>query len=173
MSTTQDSNEGTAAGSQQFTPPEAQDGLAPLPSSSNGAPPSGPTPDQPRFNWLAYSLTSKLLKEYLVIGITVWVVYKLVSILANFMTGLSDLFKQAVYFKSAPVLMVKTMDWHILVLGGTLIISITTILMVMLRSVLASNAVSPEEKKQHSAWEDMPLASFVSWVVDQIKSRFK
>jgi hypothetical protein len=156
---------------QQFARPETPEGLAPLPTGTSQV--SDMAPDTKRFNWLAYSFTSKLLKEYAVIGVAVWVVYMLVTTLVAFMKGLTELFTQAVYFKSAPVLMVKTIDWHILLLGGTLIISITTILMVMLRSVLASNAVSAEEKKQHSSWEDMPLASFASWIVEQIKSRFK
>lgn len=169
MSIAPNENESTSV--QQFTTPETPEGLAPLPKATSEV--REVASDAKRFNWLAYSFTSKLLKEYAVIGVAVWVVYMLVTTLVTFMKGLTELFTQAVYFKSAPVLMVKTIDWHILLLGGTLIISITTILMVMLRSVLASNAVSPEEKKQHNSWDDMPLANFASWVVDQIKSRFK
>ncbi len=164
-------NENETITPKQFEPPETTEGLDPLPTATPVMP--GTVPDAKRFNWLAYSFTSKLLKEYAVIGIAGWVVWKLVTTLVTFMTGLTELFTQAVYFKSAPVLMVKTIDWHILVLGGTLIISITTILMVMLRSVLAAHTTSAEEKKQHSTWEDMPLASFASWLADQIKSRFK
>jgi len=164
-------NENESSSFQQFTTPEAPEGLAPLPIATSEV--REMVSDTKKFNWLAYSFTSKLLKEYAVIGAAVWVVYMLVTTLVTFMKGLTELFTQAVYLKSAPVLMVKTIDWHILLLGGTLIISITTILMVMLRSVLTSNAVSPEEKKQHSSWDDMPLANFASWVVDQIKSRFK
>lgn len=164
-------NENESTSTQQFSTPEAPEGLAPLPLATSEVRDS--ISDTKKFNWLAYSFTNKLLKEYAVISVAVWVVYMLVTTLVDFMKSLTELFTQSVYFKSAPVLMVKTIDWHILLLGGTLIISITTILMVMLRSVLANNAVPPEEKKQHNSWDDMPLANFSSWVVDQIKSRFK
>ncbi|QZA52641.1 hypothetical protein [Pseudomonas sp. 2hn] len=131
------------------------------------------TDEVKKFNWLAYSFTNRLLKEYFVIAAAVWVVVSLVSALTGFIKSITELFTQAVYYKSAPVLIAKTIDWHILVLGGALILSITTIIMVTLRSVMNNSPTSQEEKKQHSTWDDMPISNFIDWLWEKLKSRFK
>lgn len=159
------------AGKRFDPPPAPQGSLGDLPTAG-GQPPS--RSDEPKpFNWLAYSFTNRLLKEYFVIFVGIWVIYSLVSILKMFFTRITDLFTQAVYFKSAPVTIAKTLDWHILVLGGALIISITTIAMVLLRSVMNNTNSNPEEKKQHSTWDDMPISNFIEWAVEKIKNKLK
>lgn len=158
--------------SQRFDPPPPpQTPLGDLPTAG-GQPPTRPE-DAKQFNWFAFSFTNRLFKEYFVIAVGIWVVYNLVTILKAFITSITDLFTQAVYFKSAPVTMIKTIDWHILVLGGALIISITTIMMVMLRSVMNNTASNQEEKKQHSTWDDMPVSNFIEWALEKIKNKFK
>ncbi|WP_313644866.1 hypothetical protein [Pseudomonas sp.] len=162
----------TLENSERFAPPPGSpENLAPLPSAETAG---SLDPTEPkRFNWLAYSFTNRLLKEYLVIGVTVWVLIQLVRALSNFITQITALFTQAVYYKSAPVIIAKTIDWHILLLGGALIVSITTVIMVMLRSVMSSSSSSQEEKKQHSTWDDMPISNFLEWAFEKLKNKFK
>lgn len=151
-------------------PPDSADTLGSLPAGTGGEASRQET--KKKFNWYAYTFTLRLLKEVSVIVTAIYVLVMLVRLLRSFMDGISSVFIEAVSLKSAPVVVVKTMDWHTLVLGGALILSITTILMVMLKSVLSAHSrLSVEEEKKHAEWDEMPVGQFFTWVLDKIKSK--
>lgn len=99
----------------------------------------------------------------------VYALWSLLGMLKSFILEISQVFSSAVKLHSAPLLVVRTFDWHILLLGTALIVSISTILIVLLKSVLNPNPRKEEEDKKHLEWEDIPVGSFLSGLIEKFK----
>jgi len=105
------------------------------------------------------------LKEAVVIlsaaGVLVW----LLIVLTSLMNSIISLFQEAVRLHSAPVTVVKTMDWHVLGLGVSLIIGVSAISIILLKSVFGGGKQTPDGLKL----SDLPVGEFL----ESLKSWFK
>ncbi|MEK2609703.1 hypothetical protein WLF18_11380 [Pseudomonas shirazensis] len=125
-------------------------------------------PDEEKKNWKDALSSAQHVKEFLVIlavgGALVW----LLSILSGFIGAISALFTEAVLLHSAPIAVVKTMDWHVVLIGTTLTVGIAAILIVLLKSVFDSGKT---EKKTSDglALNDMPFGEVVKSIVSFFK----
>lgn len=116
-------------------------------------------------NWLAMASSIQHLKEAVVIlsaaGILIW----LLIVLTSLMNSVISLFQEAVRLHSAPVTVVKTMDWHVLGLGVSLIIGVSAITIILLKSVFGGGKQTPDGLKL----SDLPVGEFL----ESLKSWFK
>ncbi|EGB96779.1 MULTISPECIES: hypothetical protein [Pseudomonas] len=116
-------------------------------------------------NWLAMASSIQHLKEAVVIlsaaGVLVW----LLIVLTSLMNSIISLFQEAVRLHSAPVTVVKTMDWHVLGLGVSLIIGVSAISIILLKSVFGGGKQTPDGLKL----SDLPVGEFL----ESLKSWFK
>lgn len=116
-------------------------------------------------NWLAMASSIQHLKEAVVIlsaaGVLVW----LLIVLTSLMNSIISLFQEAVRLHSAPVTIVKTMDWHVLGLGVSLIIGVSAISIILLKSVFGGGKQTPDGLKL----SDLPVGEFL----ESLKSWFK
>lgn len=116
-------------------------------------------------NWLAMASSIQHLKEAVVIlsaaGVLVW----LLIVLTSLMNSIISLFQEAVRLHSAPVTVVKTMDWHVLGLGISLIIGVSAISIILLKSVFGGGKQTPDGLKL----SDLPVGEFL----ESLKSWFK
>jgi hypothetical protein len=92
-------------------------------------------PEGPPLNVKNAISSTTTAKEFLVLFATGYILWKLVSMLEGFFFSLISLFTHASAMYSAPIAVVKTLDWHIVFLGSALILSITTIACFLLGSV--------------------------------------
>lgn len=97
-------------------------------------------PDAPELNVKNAISSTVTAKEFLVLGVTGFILLKLVTMLEGFFASLISLFTHASAMYSAPIAVVKTLDWHIVFLGSALILSITTIACFLLGSVFGKKA---------------------------------
>lgn len=129
---------------------------------------NGAGADDAKKNWKDALSSAQHVKEFLVIlavgGALVW----LLIILSGFIGAISALFTEAVRLHSAPIAVVKTMDWHVVLIGTTLTVGIAAILIVLLKSVFDSGKA---EKKTSDglALNDMPFGEVVKSVVSFFK----
>ncbi|WP_407729462.1 hypothetical protein ACJJU9_21360 [Pseudomonas helleri] len=117
-------------------------------------------------NWLTAVASIQHLKEGLVIfsagGVLIW----LMSILTMLMNSVISLFSEAVRLHSAPVTVVKTMDWHVLGLGVSLIVSVSAVSIILMKSVFGSGGKQTPDGLKLS---DLPVGEFV----ESLKTWFK
>ncbi|MDC6381262.1 MULTISPECIES: hypothetical protein [Pseudomonas] len=92
-------------------------------------------PESPELNLKNLISSTTTWKEFLVLFATGFILWKLVNMLEGFFSSLTSLFTHASAMYSAPIAVVKTLDWHIVFLGSALILSITTIACFLLGSV--------------------------------------
>ena len=97
-----------------------------------------PSPDLNVKNAISSTTTAK---EFLVLFATGYILWKLVNMLGGFFLSLTSLFTSASAMYSAPIAVVKTLDWHIVFLGSALILSITTIACFLLGSVFSKKTI--------------------------------
>jgi len=116
-------------------------------------------------NWLAMASSIQHLKEAVVIvsaaGVLIW----LLIVLTSLMNSIISLFQEAVRLHSAPVTVVKTMDWHVLGLGVSLIVGVSAISIILLKSVFGGGKHTPDGLKL----SDLPVGEFL----ESLKSWFK
>jgi len=117
-------------------------------------------------NWLTVAASVQHLKEACVIlsagGVLIW----LMSILTMLMNSVISLFSEAVRLHSAPVTVVKTMDWHVLGLGVSLIVAVSAVSIILMKSVFGSGGKQTPDGLKLS---DLPVGEFL----ESLKSWFK
>ncbi|PBJ97565.1 hypothetical protein CMV24_02285 [Pseudomonas plecoglossicida] len=92
-------------------------------------------PESPELNIKNALRSVDTAKELLVLMAIGYILYRLLGMLGGFLSSLAEIFTKASAMYSAPIAVVKTLDWHIVFLGSALILSITTIACFMLGSV--------------------------------------
>lgn len=131
-------------------------------ANENGQASSG-TPSSD-VNWLKLVATAQHLKELAVIsaacGILIWLMF----ILNSLVSATVKLFTKAAELHSAPVKMIETMDWHVLGLGVSLIVGVSAVSIILMKSVFAGNGNKTPDGLNVS---DLPLGelldSFKKW----------
>ncbi|QYN02761.1 hypothetical protein K1T36_06285 [Pseudomonas protegens] len=117
-------------------------------------------------NWKTAAASIQHLKEVVVIlsaaGVLIW----LMSILTKLIYSIVDLFSEAVRIHSAPVTVVKTMDWHVLGLGISLIVGVSAISIILMKSVFSSGGKQTPDGLKLS---DLPVGEFL----ESVKTWFK
>lgn len=151
-----------------FSPDKDGGAAAKTDDPNSGKPAGKPGADDDKKNWKDALSSAQHVKEFLVIlavgGALVW----LLKILSGFIDAISALFTEAVRLHSAPIAVVKTMDWHVVLIGTTLTVGIAAILIVLLKSVFDSGKT---EKKTSDglALNDMPFGEVVKSIVSFFK----
>lgn len=135
---------------------------------------TAPAPENRGINWLNALASIQHLKELLVILVAIYVVWKLLDMLRIFIGSLSATMLGAANLYSAPIAVMKSIDWHVLLLGTALIVALAAIVIVMLKNVLAqSNERSPSSKSGDglNVVKDMPLGEFVAALWSIVKPK--
>lgn len=117
-------------------------------------------------NWLTAAASVQHLKEAIVIFSSGAVLIWLMSILTMLMNSVISLFTEAVRLHSAPVTVVKTMDWHVLGLGVSLIVAVSAVSIILMKSVFGSGGKQTPDGLKLS---DLPVGEFL----ESLKSWFK
>ncbi|PZW65227.1 hypothetical protein F471_03705 [Pseudomonas sp. URMO17WK12:I1] len=124
---------------------------------------SKPTSD---VNWLKAAATAQHLKEIVVIltafGLLIW----LMCVLTGLINAIIAIFTKAVHLHSAPIKVVETMDWHVLGLGVSLVVAISAVAIILMKSVFAANSKQTPDGLKLS---DLPVGE----LLEGIKSWFK
>ena len=107
-------------------------------------------------NWKDALSSAQHVKEFFVILAVLIALAWLLGILTGFVSSITSLFTEAVRLHSAPVTVVKTMDWHVILLGSALIVGISAILIVLLKSVFDSGKAD-KKTPDGLALNDMPF----------------
>ncbi|MFK4234913.1 hypothetical protein [Pseudomonas guariconensis] len=114
-------------------------------------------------NWKDALSSAQHVKELIVICAVSFALIWLLAILTSFVSAVTALFTEAVRLHSAPVTVVKTMDWHVILIGSALIVGISAILIVLLKSVFDSGKTD-KKTPDGLALGDMPFAEVVKSV---------
>lgn len=144
---------------------------APLPQGKVVGTPQSPQPnhgnlDDDGVNWLGKAATLQNLKETLVIAACVGLLVWLMCILTSLVNAIVEIFKNAVNLYSAPIAVVKTMDWHVLGLGVSLVVGVSAISIILMKSVFGSNNKKTSDGLNLT---DMPIGEFLTSIKDLIK----
>ncbi|MBV6287383.1 hypothetical protein [Pseudomonas aegrilactucae] len=114
-------------------------------------------------NWKDALSSVQHIKELGVIVAVSLALVWLLCILTGFVSSITELFTEAVRLHSAPVTVVKTMDWHVILIGSALILGVSAILIVLLKSVFDSGR-SDKKTPDGLALGDMPFGEVVKSV---------
>lgn len=125
-------------------------------------------PDSPELNIKNALFSFDTFKEALVLSAVGYILYSLVRMLGGFLSSLAEIFTKASAMYSAPIAVVKTLDWHIVFLGSALILSITTIACFMLGIVFGkkNSALLVTDSKESIT----TLTESVKSLVESVKS---
>lgn len=133
-------------------------------NTSTSEPPSGGSAGD--VNWFKAVATAQHFKELVVIftsaGLLIW----LMIILTNLVSAATSLFTKAINLHSAPIKVVETMDWHVLGLGVSLVVGISAVSIILMKSVFAANG---KETPDGLKLTDLPVGE----LLEGIKSWFK
>lgn len=117
-------------------------------------------------NWFTAAATIQHIKEGIVIVSAASVLCWLMFILTKLVFSVVDLFSEAVRLHSAPIAVVKTMDWHVLGLGVSLIVGVSAISIILMKSVFSSGEKQTPDGLKIS---DLPVGEFL----ESVKTWFK
>lgn len=117
-------------------------------------------------NWLKLAASVQHTKELIVIGAASAILLWMMCILNRFIDSLIILFTQASKTYSAPIAVVKTMDWHVLALGVSMVVGISAISIILMKSVFGTNS---QKTVDGLNLKDLPVGEFLSSVKDWFK----
>ncbi len=117
-------------------------------------------------SWLAALTGIQTLKELLVIIAASTVLIVLLTILSGFFSSITGLFNEAAKLHSAPVAVVRTFDWHLVLLGVSLIVGISAIVIVLLKSVFNGGGSERGTTEDGLKLADLPLGQLISSLRD-------
>lgn len=137
-----------------------------VPTSKGGGGAADDDDSKPKLSWLAAITGVQTLKELIVIIAASAVLIKLLDILAGFFSSISSLFNEAVKLHSAPIAVVRTFDWHLVLLGVSLVIGISAIVIVLLKSVFNGHGSSSGKTEDGLKLADLPLGQLFSSAAD-------
>ena len=158
-------------GSQPDIPEKDKDEYLTAPGNPSGVTPTGPSgPQNPEdgggTNWLKLAASVQHTKELIVIGAAAFILLWMMWILNRFIDSLIILFTQASATYSAPIAVVKTMDWHVLALGVSMIVGISAISIILMKSVFGTTS---QKTTDGLNLKDLPVGEFLSSVKDWFK----
>ncbi|WP_263220158.1 hypothetical protein [Pseudomonas atacamensis] len=140
-------------------------GLQPGAVHTNAAPPQT-SEESGGTNWLKLAASVQHTKELIVIGAAASILLWMMYILHRFIDSLVTLFTRASETYSAPIAVVKTMDWHVLGLGVSMIVGISAISIILMKSVFGTNS---QKTTDGLNLKDLPVGEFLNSVKDWFK----
>lgn len=123
-----------------------------------------------RINWRNSFFTIRQFKELTVIGFAICVLWSLLEMLGKFVDSLGNMLNKAGVLSRSPLAVAQTIDWHVLLIGTALIVAIATILIVLMKNVLASES-SVEQGRSDLEVKDMPIGEFINAIWGMIKPK--
>lgn len=117
-------------------------------------------------NWLKLAASVQHTKELIVIGAASAILLWMMCILSRFIDALITLFTRASQTYSAPIAVVKTMDWHVLGLGVSMVVGISAISIILMKSVFGTNS---QKTADGLNLKDLPVGEFLNSVKDWFK----
>lgn len=121
--------------------------------------------------WIAALTGAQFLKEVIVLLVAGGVLCWLLLMLSEFMNSISQVFLGAAKLYSAPVAIARTFDWHLVLLGVSLVVGVSAIVIVLLKSVFNGGASGDRKADDGLKFEDMPAGQLVSSVVSLFKPK--
>lgn len=117
-------------------------------------------------NWRTAIATAQHVKELFVIVTAVALLFWLMNILSGLISAIISIFTKAAQLHSAPVKVVETMDWHVLGLGVSLVVAVSAVAIILMKSVFGANN---KETSDGLKLSDLPVGE----LLEGIKSWFK
>lgn len=121
-------------------------------------------------NWRNSFFSIRQIKELIVIGFAIYVLWCLLKMLGTFVEALGNMLNKVGVFSRSPFVVAQAIDWHVLLIGTALIVAIATILIVLMKNVLASES-SAEQGRSDLEVKDMPIGEFISAIWGMIKPK--